>query len=133
MFDEFFSEKEDVGYVSDTTPKKPFIFPVSRPIQITVFPFGGRYFFKTREVAVLLGIKQPFQFNADIKEMLGKDAILKGHYTELFRNPDDNKRVTFIDGENLLYILENSSVRFKNNMIPTMYVRVVEALRQIYD
>lgn len=131
MFDET-TEKEDVGYVSDNTPRKPFTFPVSRTIQATVFPYDGKYYFKTREVADLLGIKQPFQFNADIKEMLGKNAVLKGHYTEPFRGAADSKRETFIEGEKLLYILENSSVRFTNNMISTMYVKVVEALRRVY-
>lgn len=131
MFDETI-EKEDVGYVYNNTPRNPFTFPVSRIIQATVFPYDGKYYFKTREVADLLGIKQPFQFNSDIKDMLGKNAILKGHYTEPFRGAGDSKRDTFIEGSNLLYILENSSVRFTNNMISTMYVKVVEALRRVY-
>ena len=125
------TENEDVGYVSKF-PTGPFTFPVSRPLQINVYPHDGKYYFKTNDVAALLGIKQQFQFTKNIKEMLGTNAILKYKKTEAFRDPADEARTTFIEGKDLYFILVNSDIKFRNRLIPGMYIKVVEALRHVY-
>lgn len=51
--------------------------PVVRTIQVEVIPYNGQYFVRTREIANLLEIKQPFEFNADIKKH-NPTYILKG-------------------------------------------------------
>lgn len=122
---------EDVGYVSGF-PTRPFMFPVTRPLEVKVYPYDGKYYFRTNDVAILLGIKQPFAFTADIKDILGDRVILKGEDTEKFRGPDNSTRITFIEGKDLLNVLVNSNINLKNHLIPGMYIKMVTALKEMY-
>ena len=124
-------DKEDVGYIT-AFPAKPFNFPVSRPLEAKVYPYNGKYYFRTSDIAILLGVKNPFAFTADIKDILGDKVILKGAATEKFRGPDNGKRVTFIEGKELLNVLVSSDIHIKNHLIPGMYVQTVNALRELY-
>ena len=60
--------------------------------RIEVISYKGEIFFRTKEVAEVLDVKQPFNFNFYIKEK----KIWKGKRTADFRKPSDDYRTTFI-------------------------------------
>lgn len=64
--------------------------------RIEVISYKGEIFFRTKEVAEVLDVKQPFNFNFYIKEYAGEKKIWKGKRTADFRKPSDDYRTTFI-------------------------------------
>lgn len=89
------------------------ILPVQRILTIESFPHSGEIYFRTREVAGVLGIKQPFEFTSDIKALLGVQAIKKGEDTVDFRSIDDSSRTTFVSARDLKIFLESGNLRHK--------------------
>lgn len=74
---------------------------------------NGYIYFRTREVAQVLGVKQQFEFNADIKRALGVNAILKGEDTLGFRKEEDTDRTTFVGIMNLFVFLTKGEIHHK--------------------
>ena len=91
---------------------------VVRKIEIPVYNDVRNYYVKTRDVAMVLGVKQPFEFTAGIKKLLGNEAILKGEKTEAFRLSEDSSRTTFVSCNSLFEYLNNPSAKV-NKMIPS--------------
>jgi hypothetical protein len=77
-----------------------------RQLEVNLFEVNGRYYVRTREVAGVLGVKQPFEFTANIKRVLGDKVILSGDKTETFRDTtEDDNRTTFISTKDLFRFL----------------------------
>lgn len=132
LFGENLQETTVNGYVTSSGQKAlPLFFPVVRKITMRMFPHKGKVYFRTRDAAALLGIKQPFQFVANCKSSLGPNTILKGPYTKAFRSPDDSDTVTFIEAHDLLEYLESSNTRYMQKYAYGMYGKVIEALREL--
>lgn len=120
------------GYVSGKENEQlPDMFPVERIIRVKVYNRLGKPYFRTRDVAALLGLKQQFQFTSDCKEFLGEHCILKGRDTEEFRSAEDSASVTFISATDLLDYLLNDSTHYRQKYIPGMYEKVVLGLQQM--
>lgn len=76
-----------------------------------------QYYLKIRDVAAVLGIKQPFEFASDIKEKMGKDVVKDGHALPNLLATDDTKRATYISIEDLYnYLTINTNWRQKMNL-----------------
>jgi len=121
------------GYVTKKKKPIPAIFPVERVIRMQTFLYQGKYYFRTRDAAALLGLKQPFQFTADCKKHLGEYAILKGDRTKPFRTNDDTDQVTFIEALDLLNYLRDDSTFMAQKFAYGMYDKVVAELVEMVD
>lgn len=130
--EEFAKENTHIGYIHNNDTKC-FIFPVTRPLYITCTQHEGEYYLKTRDVAQLLGIKQPFQFVANIKKILGKESVLNGVKTEEFRGKEDDYRTTFINGKDLLHFFTVTQQQYKQNKLHGMYLEFMQALDQLVN
>lgn len=119
------------GFVENKT--EPFMFPVERVIRMKVFPHNGRYYVRTREIADLLGMKQPFQFTADVREFLGEGCILNGDDTKPFREEYDTNRVTFIAINDLLEYLVSDNTSYLQTYEKGFYTHVIKALQNIVN
>lgn len=84
-----------------------------RTITATIFSHEGEIYFRTREIAGILGLKQPFEFTAHIRRTLGDDVIKTGHFTEPFRSEDDKSSTTFVSSKDLKKFLKNFKVEQK--------------------
>lgn len=88
-----------------------------RQMEIELIKSGQEYFVRTREVAGVLGVKQPFEFCSNVRKVLGDKAILTGERTEAFRNEkEDEARTTFINIRDLYTFLVSGTIYHK--MIP---------------
>lgn len=117
------------GFVDESASS--FIFPVERVIRMKVFKYNGRHYVRTREIADLLGMKQPFQFTANVREYLGDGCILNGEDTKPFREECDNNRVTFIEVNDLLDYLLTDSTNYLQKYEKGIYTHTVKALQNI--
>lgn len=108
-----------------------FMFPVERVIRMKVYRHNGMHYVRTRDAADLLGMKQPFQFTANCREILGEGSILNGEDTESFRGEENSGRVTFIEANDLLNYLLHDGTNYLQTYEKGMYTQVVEALRNI--
>ena len=70
---------------------------VKRTVSVNAYEFNGKTYFKTREIADLLQIKQPYDFTQNIKKMFPLTGIIKGDDTRLFRKKTDDERETFVE------------------------------------
>ena len=57
---------------------------------------SGHEYLKIRDVAAVLGVKQPFEFTADLKLRLTPDAIKSGRNLIDLTPVDDSLRATYI-------------------------------------
>ena len=121
--------RSETGYIENEEETIPEIFPVQRSITMKTYVYGRHCYFRTRDVAALLGIKQPFQFTSDCKEILGESSIKKGEDTASFRLEEDNNKVTFIEAADLQIVLSDEKI--KEQCIPSIYTQVKEALQSI--
>lgn len=127
----FLSNEEEQavnGYVSNVSSG---YFPVVREVRIRVFTYNGKAYFRTRDMAALLGIKQPFQFVYRCRQRLGSQAVLKGEDTRPFRPEGDGDSVTYIGAGDLLRFLESPGANNPDSYEPGMYEKVVRALREM--
>lgn len=106
-----------------------FNFEVKRELTAEVIAYGGEHYMRTREVAQLIGVKQQYEFNADIKRSIGVKAILKGEDTRDFRGQDDDKRTTFINIKKLIVFLQCGEINHK--MIQSKKEEVCDGLIRI--
>lgn len=98
-----------------------------RQLEIQLFRVCDKYFMRTREVAGVLGVKQPFEFTANIKRVMGDNVILSGDKTEVFRNEiDDDGRTTFISTRDLYRFLCIGEINHK--MIPSKVIELKHEL-----
>lgn len=104
---------------------------VTRTINPSVFLYKKQYYVKTREIAWLLEIKQPFEFVKTLKEMYGDEVILKGLETESFRDATDNSRTTFVDIETLMDYLERPDARWFHHVNEKKLVQTIEAIENL--
>lgn len=95
--------------------KKITMLPIRITKTIQVVEYEGRKYVRTRDVADVLEIKQPYEFNSDIKNVLGESAILKGKDTEGFRTVDDTVRTTYIEVMPMVRFLQRGMLRHKTN------------------
>lgn len=84
---------------------KRFNLKTERKLTVEVLCHENEMYVRTREVAQVLGIKQPFEFTANIKSYLGNEFILKGEKTKDFRTSEDTERTTFINIKFLCFYL----------------------------
>lgn len=78
-----------------------------RVISVPVFRYDKNVYFRVRDIANLLEVKQVYQFTSDIKKVLGYHAILKYENTKNFRTKHDLPSAPFVKAEDLLLFLEN--------------------------
>ena len=123
------TKKQDVidGYIA-AAEKAPDIFPATRTITAHAYSFQGVYYFKTRELADLLGMKQPFKFTMMCRKYLGPGAILSGNETKDFRSKNDSARETFISAYDLYQYLLSDKTSSMQSYAAGMYDRVLEVL-----
>ena len=95
---------------------KVFDFEVKSTLKAEVISHEGKYYMRTREVAQILGVKQQYEFNADIKRNLGSRGLLKGEDTLDFRGLDDTDRTTFIEFKKLIKSARDSALSFKESV-----------------
>lgn len=119
------------GYVD--TDNDSFYFPVERIIRMKVYCHNGKHYVRTRDAADLLGMKQPFQFTANCRKVLGEGSILNEEATESFRGEENNGRVTFIEANDLLDYLVKDGTHYLQTYEKGMYTQVVEALESIIN
>lgn len=82
-----------------------------------IYKHKYRYYMRTRDVASILGVKQQYEFNRNIKqEFMDDKIILKGKSTEPFRTEDDCERTTFINVSDLILFLEAGNINHKFNI-----------------
>lgn len=71
---------------------------------VEILSGGKSYYVRTREIADLFGIKQPFQFNTFLKK---HSKVLTDKQTEKFRDKNiDSSRTTFIKLSDLLQVMK---------------------------
>ena len=110
---------------------KVFDFEVKRTLKAEVISHEGKHYMRTREVAQILGVKQQYEFNADIKRNLGSRGLLKGEDTLDFRGLDDTDRTTFIEIKKLIMFLQCGEINHK--MIQGKKEEMIEALIRILN
>lgn len=109
---------------------------ITLPIRITktirVVEHEGRKYVRTRDIADVLEVKQPFEFTRNIKEVLGDSAVLKGKQTEGFRTSEDNPRTTYIEVMPMVRFLQRGVLHHKTNGT-RMYVIhcLLDAMRNV--
>lgn len=101
------SDSEDEYIAGSLLKHGTYFFPIKRVLQIRVYCYNEKRYFRTRDVALLLDIKQPFQFTADIRRLLGAGSIVKGYRSEPFRLEEDNSKTTFIEMHDLYRCLSS--------------------------
>lgn len=93
-----------------------YVLPMERVIEVPVFQRNGRFYVKTRDIADLLQIKQPFEFCADLKRYLGTSCVLKGKDAAfIYEDDKSQERTTFINITKLLKYLRSAD-SFHNKM-----------------
>jgi len=110
LFGEMENERM-IGYIGRGS--EPEVFPVERVVRIKAYPCGDKFLFRCKDIANLLGLKQPFQFTADLKSFLGSDHVLSGKDTLDFRDIDDHDRTPFVTADDLYRFLTSSVMRQK--------------------
>ncbi len=108
-----------------------YIFPVERTIRMKVYCHNGKQYVRTRDAADLLGMKQPFQFTANCRQLMGEGSILNEEKTEAFRGKEDSGRVTFIEINDLLDYLIKDGTHYMQRYEKGMYSKVVKALQDM--
>ena len=96
---------ESIGYISPKT--RPATFPVRRVFTVHVYSFGGKSYFRVRDLAILLDAGQPSALAAKIRKKLG-NVLLSGSATELFRAQEDSSRTPFISAESLAAFIKDT-------------------------
>ena len=120
------NEKEvSLGYVGKETA--PVVFPVERVVSIRSYFFNGIYYFKPKDIANLMGLKQPSQFTRDLKDYIGEEKVLKGLITRSFRDKDDDERSPFIPAKEIYGFLLDPVCR-NQKCDPEMRRKVAETL-----
>jgi hypothetical protein len=122
------NEKTEDGFVQEATV--PNEFPVTRTIRPSVMPWHGRYYMRTRELADVLGLSQPFQFTKDIRKTYGEHMIIAGAKAKFLRTGDDNSKTTFIAVDDAYHVLTEEPGKYRASSLPGQYTAVVSALRK---
>lgn len=91
------------------------ILPVKIVKEIRVVESGGVSYVRTRDISDALGVKQPYEFNSNIKSYCGETAILKGEQTRAFRDSSDDERTPYITLTHAIRFLEHGVIRHKTN------------------
>lgn len=106
-----------------------YLFPMERIIEVLIFQRKGRFYVRTRDIADLLCIKQPFEFCADIKRFLGSNCILKGEEAAFIYGKDGSQsRTTYI---NISHMIKYLCSPYSPNNKMKQKKAVINALKQI--
>ena len=100
-------EEADIGTGYIKRESIPSMFPVTRTISAKAYPYDGKYYFKTRELAALFDLKQPSDFTQKLRRAFGEESVLSGDDTKDFRDDANDNRITFISAETLKAYLES--------------------------
>ena len=119
------------GFIQNRTIPKEF--PVKRVICPSIIPWHGRYYVRTRELADVLGLQQPFQFTADIRHKYGEHMIIAGKKAKSLRSGDENPKTTFISVDDAYLVLTGDRAKYIASSQPGQYTDVVAALRMYID
>ena len=93
-----------------------FVLPLVRTIHLSVYERNGKFYVNTRNISDLLGIKQPYDFTADLKRNLGPENILKGETAKfIYENDKTCERKTYIEIKQLLIYLQGDN-SYNNKM-----------------
>ena len=101
----------------------------TRLVQVKLFEYEGNKYVRMRELAYLLGIKQPFEFTRTIKQH-SESAILKGVTTKDFRDDIDNNTTIFVNLKELYAFLLDGE-RVHRLLLPIREMLILE-LQQIF-
>lgn len=91
------------------------ILPIKTVKEVRVVENDGVSYVRTRDISDALGVKQPYEFNSDIKRCFGESAILKGEQTKAFRDSSDNERTPYITVSHAIRFLERGVINHKTN------------------
>lgn len=125
------NEGEDEYIAGDSLKHGTYYFPVKRVLSIKVYCHMGKRYFRTRDIALLLDIKQPFQFTEYCRKLLGPGSIVKGYRSEAFRLEEDNSKTTFIEMRDLYRYL--SAYHDGSNMLMDKRQEVLKVLEAMID
>ncbi len=103
----------------------------TRVNRVSVIEFNESFYVRLWDIAQLLGVKQPFQLVADMKEFLGEEAILSGEATEPYRFKEDTSRALYMEVRNVVFYLRRARIRQKfSNNIKAQLVTELEAFME---
>lgn len=91
------------------------VLPVKVVKEIRVVENEGISYVRTRDISDALGVKQPYEFNSDIKKCFGDNALLKGEQTKAFRDSTDNERTPYVTVTQAIRFLEKGVINHKTN------------------
>lgn len=94
---------------------KKYTLPVKRVINITITEHKGVKYLKPKDVASLLEIKQPFQFLADIRNIMG-NVLMKGTATAEFRDDCEHGKTVYMKVDDMHKYLNNCIIFQTHNM-----------------
>lgn len=121
--------EEVISYVS--APREGVsVFPVERTVRAQMFIKDRKIYFRTNEIAHLLGVHQQSQFTSSIRKKEGAGAVLSGKDTEDFRTPSDTPKTTFVEAKTLAGYLRKA-MPYKDAEKQNMAVRIVDAIEHI--
>ena len=96
---------------------------------VTIFEHNNHYYVRTREIADLFDIKQPFKFNAFLKK---KCKVLKDEETEAFRDKNiDLSQTTFVDLSVLFRIFKDNETYFEK--VAHNYTAGIAAIQKTFN
>lgn len=116
-----------MGFVQDIVSTPPAVMRTKRELCVTAYPYQGTYYFKIREIADVLAVKQPFQFTFNIRKALGNGAIRKGEDTQEIRKESDHPMTPFISVDDIIRFMVLKSTRdtYDKSLV---YSRMLEEL-----
>lgn len=92
---------------------KNFTLKTERRLTAEVLCHEKNMYVRTREVAQVLGVKQQFEFTANIRREMGAKVILNGERTKGFRCAGDTEKTTFINIIDLYKFLKYYTINHK--------------------
>lgn len=111
--------------------KKITKFPFSRTVGAKVYTIGDKCYVKTKEIAILLGIKQPFEFARHIKKALDEETVLSLKRAEfIYQDEREEFKSTFIEVKDMIKYLRRKNI--PEAKTPYME-RVIEALENVNE
>lgn len=82
----------------------------TRTIYVNTFSYEDKVFARVRDLAYLLGLKQPFEFTQTLRKY-SDTIVVSGEYTRAFRGTEDSDRVVFVNLRELLsFLIEGERV-----------------------
>lgn len=80
---------------------------ITRTVKAEILTYNNTNYVRTREIADILGVKQPFEFTHHIEEELGPVTVRKAP----FASKTDSSRTVFVSVNNMLAYMERKTAR----------------------